>query len=489
MGVEDTHPQYDLRAPQWVVMRDTSAGEDKVKEKAEEYLPVLGGQEPDQYKAYLMRGTYHNATGRTIDGLSGMIFRKPPNRKNPKGMDIFIKDVTLDGLEFQPFAEMVVEEVMTTSRAGILVDFPIVTEEQVTRARADAMGLQPFWHLFKAEQIFNWKTERIGTRTQLSEVRLMEMIEEPGENEFDVVRIQQIKVLDLETVAETEENAGAIQYRQRAYRLNEAQEWEQFGEDLFPQQNNAFMDFIPFVFIGPRDTGTDLDKPPLIDLAWTNLSHYRNSADLEHGVHFTALPTPYIFGIADDKAPSTLGPEFIWHGDDHEVTIGMLEYDGAGLQSLEKRVEVKEQQMAALGARMLSPDKRQVEAVETAQIHRQGETSVLASLSQAVSIGLTQAMEIARDWMGLTGEAEVELNKDFFPAPINPQLLTVLFAMVQAGRMSSEAFFDNLQRGEIIDPETSFEVEQALIETDPMAMAALTLAPPDDDDDEDEDDE
>ena len=200
MGVEDTHPQYDLRAPQWVVMRDTSAGEDKVKEKAEDYLPKLGGQESDQYAAYLMRGTYHNATGRTIDGLSGMIFRKPPQRKNPKGMDVFIEDVTLDGLEFQPFAEMVVEEVITTSRAGILVDFPIVPEEAITRAVAETMGLQPFWHLFKAEQIFNWKTERIGTRTMLSEVRLMETIEELG----DEVKELEVEVSDLRAGAAPE---------------------------------------------------------------------------------------------------------------------------------------------------------------------------------------------------------------------------------------------------------------------------------------------
>ncbi|GAF97341.1 unnamed protein product, partial [marine sediment metagenome] len=133
-------------------------------------------------------------------------------------------------------------------------------------------------------------------------------------------------------------------------------------------------------------------------------------------------------------------------------------------------------------------------AVETAQIHRQGETSVLASLSQAVSIGLTRALEIARDWMGLSGDTEITLNKDFFPAPIPAPLLQVLFAMVQGGRMSSEAFFDNLQRGEIIDPEVSFEEEQAAIQTDANSLAALSSMfdsddSNDDDDDDDEDEE
>ncbi len=481
MGVEDTHPQYDERSGQWVVMRDTSEGEDAVKDKEVDYLPMLGGQQPDQYDAYRTRATYYNATGRTIDGLSGMVFRKPPQRDVPKGMDPFMEDVTLDGLEFQPFAEMVVEEVIKVGRCGILVDFPIVTEDQVTKASAEAQGLQPFWHLFKTESILNWKVDRINNRSMLSEVRLMELIEEPGDLEFDVERIDQIRVLDL-----VPGDDGDIQYRQRAYRLDEAKQWSQVGEDLFPLQNGKFMDFIPFVFLGPRDTGTDLDKPPLLDLAWVNLSHYRTSAQLEHGAHFTALPTPYIFGVADKHAPDTIGPEIIWHSDDEDVVVGMLEYTGKGLGSLEKRLEVKEQQMASLGARMLSPDKRMAEAVETAQIHRQGETSVLASLSQAVSIGLTRALEIARDWMGLDGEVKVDLNRDFFPQPIDPQLLTVLFAMVQGGRLSSEAFFDNLQRGEIIDAEVSFEEEVALIETDPRSLL-LANAPLEPDDDEDDD--
>ena len=486
MGVEDTHPQYDRRAPQWVVMRDTSAGEDVIKIKGIEYLPMLGGQDDGQYEAYKIRATYHNATGRTIDGLSGMVFRKPPQRIHPTGMAPFMEDVTLDGLEFQPFAELVVEEILTTARAGILVDFPQVPEGQVTRAAADEMGLQPFWHLFKAEAILNWKTMRIGTRTLLSEVRLMEVVEEPGEEEFDVERIEQIRVLDLVV-----QDDGSVQYRQRLYRVDENRQWAQHGEDLFPLQNGAPLDFIPFVFLGPRDTGTDIDKPPLIDLAYVNVSHYRTSAQLEHGAHFTALPTPYVFGVDEKDVPDSIGPEVIWHGTDEEVKVGMLEYTGKGLGSLEKRLEVKEQQMAALGARMLAPDKRMVEAVETAQIHRQGESSVLSSLSQAVSFGLTRALEIARDWMGMDGEVEIVLNKDFFPAPINPQLLQVLFTMVQAGRMSSEAFFDNLQRGEIIDPEIKFEEEMSRIQTDPRTLTLLEdmMDDDEDDDDEGEDDE
>jgi hypothetical protein len=191
---------------------------------------------------------------------------------------------------------------------------------------------------------------------------------------------------------------------------------------------------------------------------------------LEHGAHFTALPTPYCFGVSDDDAPDTVGPENLWHSSDKDVVVGMLEFEGAGLNSLEKRLEVKESEMAALGARMLAPDKKMAETAETATIHRYGEISVLSSLAQAVSLGLTRALEIARDWMGLSGDVDVQLNRDFLPTPMNPQMLLALFQMVQGGRISQQVFFENLQRGEIIDSERTFEEEEADLDTEVLGV-------------------
>src|SRR3546814_17722435 len=91
MGVETTHPQYDAHAYEWQVMRDTSAGEQSVKAAGEAYLPKLGGQDGNQYDAYKTRASYYNATGRTIDGLTGMIFRQPPLVEHPEAMGGFME--------------------------------------------------------------------------------------------------------------------------------------------------------------------------------------------------------------------------------------------------------------------------------------------------------------------------------------------------------------------------------------------------------------
>ena len=78
MAVDTPHPQYLEFAGKWTKARDAAAGEEAVKGRRDEYLPMLKGQSEDDYAAYLKRTPYFNATARTVDGLSGMIFRRAP---------------------------------------------------------------------------------------------------------------------------------------------------------------------------------------------------------------------------------------------------------------------------------------------------------------------------------------------------------------------------------------------------------------------------
>ena len=291
-------------------------------------------------------------------------------------------------------------------------------------------------------------------------------------DEFEFVTIPQIRVLDLIDVAiNSETNAPTDStYRQRIFRKDDATGlWEQFGGEIFPEMNNQRMDFIPFVFVNSMDTSTEVTKPPLLDLCNVNLSHYRTSADLEHGAHFIGLPTPYLFGISEEETPKTIGPEKLWTGQSKDVVVGLLEFTGSGMSTVENLLDRKEQQMAILGARMLAPEKKAVEAAETVSMHRQGENSSLASLSLSVGRALTMALGWVRDWVELDGDVDVHLNTDYFPAPMSAQQLTALVAAVQAGALSQRAFFDTLQRGEVVDAAKTFEDEQADIETVPPA--------------------
>ncbi len=218
-----------------------------------------------------------------------------------------------------------------------------------------------------------------------------------------------------------------------------------------------------------RDNSPCVDKPPLLDLVDVNLSHYRTTADYEHGLHFTGLPTPVVTGYySDDKSASLrIGSGTAWLLPDSQSKAFYLEFTGQGLAELREALRSKEAMMATLGARILAPEKRAAESAQTANIHRSSENSVLASISQSISIGLTHVMEYLRDWSGVTGDVKVELNRDFIPNSMTAQDLDVLVKSWQAGAISANVLFENLVSADIISQDTSFDDEQERIKINP----------------------
>jgi hypothetical protein len=134
------------------------------------------------------------------------------------------------------------------------------------------------------------------------------------------------------------------------------------------------------------------------------------------------------------------------------------------LSELREALRAKESMMATLGARILAPEKRQVETAQTAAIHRAGENSVLASIAQSISIGLTHCLEWMANWAGYDPEVSVRLNKDYLPNSMTYQDVQALVQSWQAGAISHETLFDNLVKGEIIREDVSFDDEKERIE-------------------------
>lgn len=465
MAVDDKHPDYETFCNDWSKCRDASAGQRAVHAAKQTYLPKLEGQTDSEYKAYRERALFYEATGRTVEGLTGMIFRKPPTIE-AGGMQDFIEDVTLDGTNLAGFAQDMTKDVIEVGRSGILVDHPVVQiEGTVTQARVEAMNVRPFFKRYDAESIFNWRVERVNNVTALVEVRLHETVEEDGEDEFEVVKHEQIRVLQL----------FEGKYQQRVFRksknADKKDEWVEITENpIVPLMNGKALDYIPFVFVNTDSTSPKVQDAPLIGLVNVNISHYKTTADLEHGAHFTGLPTAVITGhTKGDDESFRIGSTTAWVFSQSDADAKYLEFEGKGLETLQELLKEKEEKMAALGAQMLTPSARRNEAAETAEIRHMGENSVLSSISQTLSEALNTALEYAAAWINSgTTPATIKLNTDFMPAFITPQMMRELLQAVQSGRISPRTYFENMKRGEIIDSEKTYEQEQSEIETEPF---------------------
>jgi hypothetical protein len=447
--------------PIWTRCEDVSCGQDAVHAAKELYLPRLKDQSNDDYASYVKRATFYNATWRTIAGMLGMLFRKPLIIDVPAAIEPLLEDISMDGSPLQVFAQEVAEECFEKGRCGLLVDFPQADIQSATVADAQRLGLRPSIQIYEAQTIINWRTDRINNKSVISLVVLSED-SITLKDEFTEIKTTHYRVLDL----------FDKKYRVRVFEVSDSG-IDVLLDEKFPLMNNKPMDFIPFVFMSTDDLTPDVDDPPLIDLVNMNLSHYRTTADYEHGCHFTGLPTAVVSGYVADKGEKLyIGSQSAWVFPDPSAKASYLEFTGQGLTALENNLVRKEMQMAILGARMLEVQKRGIESADTASIHRKGEESILASIAQVISMGMTRAISWFAQWAGADHNVKFEINRDFYPVEMTPQELTALIAAWQTGGISKQVLFDNLKQGEIIASEVTFEEEEARISNSQPTITA-----------------
>jgi hypothetical protein len=471
MSVTTTHPQYAASRLKWRRCRDVVEGQDALIQGrgsspgGNRYIRPLAAQTEEEYRDYQERAMFFNATGRTVDALAGMIFAKDPMWKLPTAIAPFEQDITLSDITLREFTEQVVEQQLVTGRVGLMVDYPQDIRGALTVADAEALNVRPFLRWYAAETIINWRVGMVNGAKALTLVVLQEEIDNP-KGEFDLEHVTQYRVLDLTP---------------EGYRVRIIDERGEVLSEMLPLSNGRPLAFIPFIILGAFNAATDVQKPPLLDLVDTNLGHYRNAADYEHGLHFTGLPTPYVSGVQmQDGQTLAIGSMSAWVFPDPAAKAGYLEYSGDGLNTLRQAMLDKQAQMAVLGARMLAEEKRQGEAYQTMELRTAGERSVLASIARSCSDAMTRVLDWMAEWVGAPPGTEFSLNTDYGAARMQPQMLTSLMGAYQAGAMPLSVLFENMQRGELVRPDMEFEEYEAQLADASPEMAA----PPADGDEE-----
>jgi hypothetical protein len=465
MSVANPHRDYQRYAYIWRRIRDTVEGRDALLRQArifsrtrvrgslysesgmfEEYIQRLSNQNDVDYLNYCERASFFNASGRTVDALAGLIFAKPPYIQLPSPLDQYEGDITLSAMNLREFVQQVVFEELTTTRVGILVDYPQGVPPGLSRGDAERLNIRPFLRHYSAENILNWRVGAVNGAEVLTLVVLAEEVDVQSD-EFTTEQTTRYRVLDL---------VDGI------YRVRTMTDSDEVLTESFPTMNGAPMTFIPFAIVG----GNKVRKPLLVDLVDTNIGHYRNSADYERGLHFTGLPTPYIAGVQLPEGVSLqIGSTSAWVFPDPSAKADFLEFSGTGLSELREAMRDKERRMAVLGARMLADEKRQAEALGTMEMRTAGERSILAAVAYDVSDAMRRALDWMAQWVGAAQDVQFDLNVDYGARRMEPQMLTALMGAVQSDLMPMSVFFDNLKRGEIVQPDMEFESYQAELET------------------------
>ena len=392
-----------------------------------------------------MRASFYEAVGRTIDGFVGAISRKDPTLELPAKLDVIVEDATADGLSLNELIKRLCSEAILQGRGGVLVDF----DEKTNRAYLSA---------YQVEAITNWSDNGVVLNETVYEI--------DPDDAFQQKAVEQFRQLSLI------EGAYTVTIWRKAKTVSAGgHEWI-IHQTLTPTRRGKPLDALPFYWVTPLGKTSRIEKPPLLGLVNVCMSHFRNSADLEHGLHFTGLPTLYVTGASPTDEQIRVGSLAAITVQDPGARVGYAEFSGAGLGAIQATMDAKQQQMAVLGASVFHDGPKGVEAAETARIRTSGETSLLSGVVTAVEETIKAALECAAEWMGVSGEIEITLNREFVDTTLDGPMLTGLVQAFQAGALSLPQFLYSLQQGELLAPDTDLEEEAKVVEAANAQRAA-----------------
>lgn len=418
MPIDSLHPKYKERYSQWTKCRDAFEGEDAIKLAGVKYLPKLKGQTDDDYKSYKNRALFYSITSKSVSALVGMATSKAPKLEYPDSMSVYFNDSRM--IQFSEIYSNVLTEVLLQSRCGVLVDMP-------------AEGGMPYPVVYQAEDIINWRLDAQG---ELQLVVVRESYDEPIDD-FEVEvshRYRELRIVD-----------GC--YIQNIYNAK-----GEIIESLVPTIRGVALTYIPFFVANPFGTGFSDMKPLMLDIANINISHYLSSADLEHGRHFTGLPTPVVIGADSDKDLYIGSTKFLVIPD-KSGDAKYLEFTGQGLQSLEKAMSEKQSLLASLSARLLDNSSRGSEAADAVKLRYMSETASLTTVVNAISIVLNTSYKLIAEIIGENpDDFNLTLDTDFMESQLSAPEMSSLFDGFIKGAVSKETLVYNLRKGRRLDP-------------------------------------
>jgi hypothetical protein len=442
---------------QYELILDCLAGPDKIKKGRQKYLlkpnPADTSEEnKKRYDAYLERAVFVNFVRRTLAGLVGEVFSKEPEVSVNGVLQNLVDDVSGETVPLVQQARKALAFVLSLSRCGLLVDFP------ASEASKDEMnrGLKrPVIKLYGPRQIVNWRTYSENGLERLSMVEIAEgwPFYDDG---FEIKHCLTYKVLKL-----TPEGVMIETYMEKS-----PSEWDGYTikkkNSVYElKQTTAMLDYngvpvmqIPFFFIGSENNDSNVDLPNFYDLAYLNIAHYRNSADYEENLFICGRSTPFISGLTEDWLNKVLKGQVNFGS-----TGGIAGPEGSDAKLLEMKpnsalleaMQHKENQMIALGAKLVEQKKVQRTAFETG-VQTKSETSILATCANNVSAAYTMALRFCSTfYYGTQDETSfIKLNTLFNLSTLTPEGRREIIAAWKDGALSWDEMRMNLRTSELL---------------------------------------
>lgn len=424
---------------------------------AQALLPKYPAEDDEVYKERLRLSTLLPAYSETVGNMTSRVFAEPLQLGDdvPEQVVELASNIDNANNDINAWSVDFFREGLSHGLCHAFVDHQ-KAEGVRTQADEKASGVRPYVVMVKPEQVCGWRV-RDGV---LSQVRYREMIEE-SDGDFGTKRVAQIRVL---------EPGKWTTYR----KPNEGGVW------AIHDQGTTNLSVIPWVTFYTGRTGFMTAKPPLLELAHLNIKHWQSQSDQDNILHVIRVPILVRIGVQAqyDNQGKVIPPEFkVGTGALTDLPINgdmkYVEHTGkavdAGRQALLDLIA----EMRMAGAKLLTPDKSATKTATQAEEEAAQDLSPLSRMANHFADCLAQLLQFMADYRSLGEGGTVEMRGSFDVDYMPEVSLPTLVAMANAGMISKETLFTEMQRRGVISDEYDWADELEKIDSQGPALGEL----------------
>ncbi|WP_272580961.1 DUF4055 domain-containing protein [Providencia sp. PROV266] len=449
MAVTDKHPQYIAAKNNWQIMRDAIAGEDAVKQKGTVYLPKSAGmieaeKQGDSaksiYEGYRTRAQYPLWVQDSLRTMVGLVSKLQPEITLPsKQLQVLEENATSDGFGLKQLFIRVVLNLLEYGRCGLLID-------------VDQKGA-PYFALYDALSITNWKENSVGGRKDLNLVVLEEQFDNSedkfGHETRTVYRV--LELIDGKLVVSLHDSDSI--------------------DDRTPKLGSDLLTFTPFIFCGTTDNAANVGTIPLLTMAKAAIKSYQLSADYFQSLHHTAHPQPWISGLSDGDDISVTGVMAAWQLPQNSQ-CGYLEITGVGIDKTKAEMDAQKNTALEAGAKVI--DTTAQESGEARRARQDDQHASLHSIVTCAAEAVEQGIKYMAQWLNLSDKDCVfTVKPDFNNSTYDINLAKQLQEMAVMGKVSFQTYWEYIGTGKM--PDISYKDETLRIEAERDSTLGVTL--------------
>lgn len=404
MPVSTYHQQWNENIYAWNLIRDCLAGEDRIKFKSEQYLPIPAAMLDDPaapstqrivqnpfttswsheqmgqlfnpnhhqiaaYAAYKSRARFSNLVSFLYRGLMGLASADAPAIQLPPELK-YLEDerATRDGFTLSRLFVKTLGEVLLTGRAAHILE-PV----------DDQILIVPY----VAEQFINWKG--IGALPTLA------------------VFLEQRDSSDDDPFEHTYDNVYfALHLINGQYTVSVFNQSDEQIDQIIPTFRGSTLQSIPLTVFGSLNNDLTVDPAPLSPVANTSIAMYGKDADLAQSEYLSCNPTLVITGVPEEVRTVYTGPSVAFKISNPQAKVYYTTTDTSALAFIHDHINSLYEQAIVYGAQLLNTSKTKNESAETTRLHQVAAGATLRSVVTTVGNGFEQTLKHIAQWMNLS---------------------------------------------------------------------------------------